>query len=226
MNRLARSIIEPVVIDVRRTSMRGPILKFLLKHDNWLRRWIAFFSIEHGLHPKHRLMNYHQFFIDNVTDTDVILDIGCGGGHVAYDVAQHAKQVIGIDIDQRYLGPSSQYQHQPNLKFIKGDATTYKFEQKFNAIILSNVLEHIEDRVGLLSNIKHLSPKFLIRVPMIDRDWLTLLKQEQGVEYRLDPTHFIEYTEAVFRQELALAGLTVDRLDVRFGEIYCVAEHA
>ena len=33
-----------------------------------------------GLHPKHRIMNYHKFFVDNVTENDTVLDIGCGNG--------------------------------------------------------------------------------------------------------------------------------------------------
>jgi len=51
-----------------------------------------------GVHPKHNIMNYHRFFVDNVGDTDEVLDIGCGNGLVAYDVADKAKKVVGIDI--------------------------------------------------------------------------------------------------------------------------------
>lgn len=224
MNRYISSIIEPVALGLRRAPLRQPILKILLRHDNFLRRWISFFSLEKGLHPKHRLTSYHAFFTDNTSPSDTVLDIGCGGGHLAYDVAQTAKQVIGIDISRHYLAASQRYTNQSNLSFVHGDVTTYQFQTNFNVVILSNVLEHIADRVGLLKKIKPLAPKLLIRVPMIDRDWLVLLKQELGVEHRLDPTHTIEYTESIFRRELAQANLVVKQLAIRFGEIYCVAE--
>jgi len=67
---------------------------------------------------------------------------------------------------------------------------------------LSNILEHIENRVKFLNKIKNLAPKILIRVPMINRDWITLYKKELGVEWRLDKTHYIEYTLESFEKEL------------------------
>lgn len=203
--------------------MRLIIFKTLLRLDNLLRRWITYYSLENGVHPKHRLTGYHQFFIDNVSSHDTALDIGCGHGFLAYDVSTKAKHVTGIDINQDYIATAQRLHRRPNLKFILGDATTCKFTVTFDAIILSNVLEHINDRVSLLKKIRPLSNKLLIRVPMIDRDWLPLRKKELGVEYRLDTTHQIEYTENIFRQELAAAGLKISQLNVRFGEIYCVA---
>jgi hypothetical protein len=39
---------------------------------------------------------------------------------------------------------------------------------------MSNVLEHIDQRVEFLKKIRLLANKFLFRVPMIDREWVTL----------------------------------------------------
>lgn len=220
---LRQRVIEPLALRVHQSAARVPLLKRLLQTDNALRRWIAFLAVENALHPKHRLMNYHQFFVDRVRNSDTVLDIGCGGGHVGFDVAQKANEVVGIDISPHYLAPSQQYAHQRNLSFVVGDATTHDFGRTFDVAILSNVLEHVSDRVGLLKKAATLAPTLLIRVPMIDRDWLPLLKKELGVEYRLDPTHTIEYTEQEFRTELSEANLTVEHLTIRFGEIYCVA---
>ena len=84
--------------------------------------------------------------------------------------------------------------------------------QKFDVIILSNVLEHIENRIEFLQKIKNLAPKILIRVPMINRDWITLYKKELGVEWRLDKTHYIEYTLESSKQKL--------KSQVKFREIF------
>lgn len=203
--------------------MKKYFLKTLLRLDNWLRRWITFFSLENGIHPKHRLTNYHQFFLDNISPSDNVLDVGCGLGLLAHDIAQKANRVVGIDINKQYLATAKEKHHHPNLTYIHGNATTYKFNETFDVLILSNTLEHIKDRVSFLQNLKPHANKFLIRVPMINRDWLVLIKKELGVEYRLDPTHHIEYTEDSFRQELSAARLVVNELSVRFGEIYCLA---
>ncbi|MCD6317896.1 methyltransferase [Candidatus Aerophobetes bacterium] len=44
------------------------------------------------MHPKHRLMNYHKFFIDNINEKDKILDVGCGNGFLTYELAAKAKK--------------------------------------------------------------------------------------------------------------------------------------
>lgn len=220
-------IVGPVVEEITQLILasrwRRPMLKQLLRFDNWLDRWVSTLAMEQGLHPKHRLMDYHQFFVSMVTDHDTVLDVGCGNGFVAYDVAGKARSVVGIDFDKASIATAQRRYQRRNLRFIHGDATTHVFGESFTVVILSNVLEHIDDRVGLLVKLSRLAPKIIIRVPMIDRDWQTALKKEMGVEWRLDPTHTIEYTEAGLRQEVAAAGLHIVSLHIRYGEIFCVA---
>lgn len=220
---LKQTIIEPAALRLRHSRLRLSILKQLLSFDNFLHRWISFFAFENNLHPKHRLTQYHQFFLDNIGPSDNVLDVGCGLGILARDIAQQANKVVGIDINKQYLATAKEKYNCANLIYIHGDATTYKFKETFDVLILSNTLEHIKDRTNFLKKLKPHARKFLIRVPMINRDWLVLLKKELGIEHRLDPTHFTEYTEKSFKKELTAAGLSIKNLSVRFGEIYCVA---
>jgi hypothetical protein len=54
---------------------------------------------EHGIHVKHRLTRYHDFFVQRIYPDERVLDVGCGNGAVAYDVADRAKaRVVGIDL--------------------------------------------------------------------------------------------------------------------------------
>lgn len=175
-----------------------------------------------GIHPKHRIMNYHQFFLDNLAETDTVLDIGCGNGALAYDISKKSRSITAIDIEKKNIRTARKRFGSDNLRYIVGDATTYDFKESFDVIVLSNVLEHIEHRIEFLLKIKHLAPKILIRVPMITRDWLAMYKKENGYEYRLDPTHYIEYTEDEFRDEALRAGLKIQNLKSRFGELYSV----
>lgn len=62
--------------------------------------------------------------------------------------------------------------------------------------------------------------RFLIRVPMFDRDWRVALKKEVGVEERLDEDHKIEFTAAIFANEMQQAGLKIAFLEVHWGEIW------
>ena len=157
------------------------LIRKLLGLDNYCYKLISKLAIleNNGIHPKHRIMNYHQFFVDNIEKGDRILDVGCCNGAVAYDLAKKAKSVLGIDINRQNIEFAKKHYQRKNLSFVIGDATKFQFKRKFDVIILSNVLEHIKNRVVFLKRIKRLSPKILIRVPMIDRDWLVLYKKKR-----------------------------------------------
>jgi ubiquinone/menaquinone biosynthesis C-methylase UbiE len=96
---------------------------------------------------------------------------------------------------------------------------------RFDAIILSNVLEHITDRPERLRmwNQWYQPRRILIRVPAFDRNWQTALKKDLGIDHRCDPTHETEYTEAQVHEEIEAAGLKVEELIIRWGEYWACA---
>lgn len=200
------------------------IIKFLIKFHELSMDGLNILSVRFnkGVHPKHELMHYYDFFIDNIHRGSKVLDIGCGYGYVAQKVASKASLVTGIDLDKRNLNKGMKNYQLKNLKFVYGDATKYKFKEKYDYVILSNVLEHIDDRVGFLKKIQALAPTLLIRVPMFDRDWLPAYKKELGLYAYSDSTHFTEYTESSFRSEIKTAGLEVKYLSIQYGEIWSV----
>ena len=88
-----------------------------------------------------------------------------------------------------------------------------------------SMLEHIERRVEFLRDVQsRLSPsRWLIRVPMFDRDWRPSLRKELGLFAYSDPTHYTEYTVESFRAEMREAGLGIRHLQVNWGEIWAEA---
>jgi len=207
-----------------RQKIYRALTKFALRLHNFAYKLSTRFAIksEGGLHPKHRIMNYHQFFVDNVSPEDRVLDIGCGNGALTFEVAQKAKKVVGIDLNKGNIRIAKEKYFAPNIEYKIGDVTKDLPNQKFDVVILSNVLEHIQDRAEFLNKIKNLTPKILIRVPMINRDWITLYKKELGVEWRLDKTHYIEYTLESFKKELEKVSLNLEKYSIQFGEIWAV----
>jgi 2-polyprenyl-3-methyl-5-hydroxy-6-metoxy-1,4-benzoquinol methylase len=204
-------------------------LKVTLRMHSFTYSWAGRLGIKvegSGLHPKHRIMNYHQFFVDNVSENDTVLDIGCGNGALTYDVARKAKKVVGIDLNERNITTAKNKFSRENIEHIHGDALTDLPNEKFDVIILSTVLEHIDKRVEFLDSLKSLAPKILIRVPMLNRSWIDIYKKELGLEYRLDRTHFIECTFEGFKDELGKAGLKVFDYSIQFGERWSVLEIA
>lgn len=201
------------------------LVKQALKLHNFAYQLSSVLAVksEGGVHPKHRLTNYHQFFLDNILPNSKVLDIGCGNGSLTFDLSKKAGKVIGIDLNEKYLKKAQKNNQAQNIEYILGDITAYDFKEKFDFAVLSNVLEHIENRAELLQKIKPLADKFLIRVPMLNRDWITLYKKEMGCEYRLDKTHFTEYTLQSLQKELEIANYKIDSYLIQFGEICLTA---
>jgi len=179
-------------------------------------------SVHKGVHPKHELMKYHDFFVNNIAPNATVLDIGCGNGSVAADVARKAKKVVAVDLNEKNITFARTKFAASNIEYLVCDATTYNFTDTFDFIVLSNVLEHIEHRIEFLNKIKHLAPTILIRVPMLNRDWLTLYKKQLGMFYFSDVTHFTEYTIESFADEIKNAGLKIKSYTIQFGEIWAI----
>ena len=175
------------------------------------------------VHPKHRLIGYHKYFISRIGASDRVIDVGCGTGAVAYDIAKETGAVVdGVDYNPKNIELARQLFVHPNVNFIEGDALNYKFGRSYNIVILSNVLEHIDERSEFLGQLikRTRADKFLIRVPIFERDWRVALRRELGLEWRLDLDHKIEYSVESFLQETIDAGLIVRHLEVRWGEIW------
>lgn len=183
-----------------------------------------------GQHPKHGILKYKEWFLDHIREDWTVVDIGCNTGAVPYLLAQKARQVIGIEINGKLLREAREKRSRPNIQYIEADATKHELAgQQADCITLSNVLEHIEKRVDFLVKIvaqlhwrDSAEKRLLIRVPVIERDWISVFKKEMGVDYRLDPTHFTEYTVEQFRGEMRDAGIEILELERRFDEIYAV----
>jgi len=177
---------------------------------------------EGGIHPKHRLTKYHEFFVNNISSEDAVLDVGCGNGFLTCDIARKAKHVTGIDLNPKNIKFAKTHFYKDNINYVVGDATKFEFGAKYDVVVLSNVLEHIDKRIEFLRRIRKLAGRFLIHVPCINRDWLTYYKRELGLFYFLDKTHKIEYTIDTLRNELAHAGMEIKSASIQFGEIWAV----
>ncbi|HUQ86851.1 MAG TPA: class I SAM-dependent methyltransferase [Vicinamibacterales bacterium] len=213
---------------ISRASAAGqaaPALRELLTMDADISGQIDLVALSYGdgVHVKHRIMRYHDFFVERVRAAERVLDIGCGYGAVANSIASRSgAHVVGLDLSAANVQKARQLFQQANLTFVEGEAPGTLPAGKFDVIVMSNVLEHIDRRVEFLREVQgKIKPsRWLLRVPMFDRDWRPSLRQELGLYAYGDPTHFTEYTLASFEREMAEAGFTIRHLQVNWGEIW------
>ncbi len=188
---------------------------------------LAAIAYDDGIHPKHRLTRYHDFFVDRVKPGDTVLDIGSGKGELAYDlVTRSGASVVGIDHDPSHVAFARSHFVHERLDFREGDVLDGLPSGRFDVVVMSNVLEHLAARVAfLLDVVTSADPdRLLLRVPVHHRDWTVALKAEVGLPSYWDRDHDIEYDEHLFRKELGEAGLDVTELILAWGEIWAVAE--
>ena len=205
-------------------------LRFVLFIHTYTYKLAAIFSIKYfGIHPKHEIINYAQWFSDNIETNKVVVDIGCKTGEMVALLSNNSKFVYGIEIESSSLSIAKARCSKANVEFILADATKFdykKLKNKINYITLSNVLEHIEDRQRFLKNIiqglGEVKPYILIRVPAYDREWTVEVKKKLNIKWKLDNTHYTEYTENQLLDELLTVGYKPHRVKCVFGEYYAV----
>lgn len=181
-------------------------------------------ALGRGEHPKHRLTRYHDFFVERIVDGARVLDVGCGYGAVARTIARArpASTVLGVELDEGRLAAAKAADNPLNLSFARANATVSLPDGPWTVVVLSNVLEHIEDRIGFLRGLVATArpDRILIRVPLFERDWKMAMRREVGANWMSDPEHFIEHTQAEFAAEMAAAGLSIDERVTLWGEIW------
>jgi len=69
-----------------------------------------------------------DFILSKISTDDIVLDLGCGYGRVAIELAKHAKKIIGIDISQENIELATNLHQQiDNLEFYKMNAVALNF---------------------------------------------------------------------------------------------------
>ena len=227
-DRVVRGVVRLWAGAVGRRRDPSSALRALLElHDELFRRIdVLAIDLDGGVHAKHRIMGYHDFFVDRVHVEESVLDVGCGKAELAYDLVERAMaNVTGIDVNRSSLDFAREHFASDRLQLVEADARTWEPGRSFDVIVLSNVLEHIADRVGLLQRLATVArPKrFLIRVPVLERDWAVGLRRDLGVFHFSDPTHETEYDREQLVSELAAAGLETTEIEQRWGELWAVA---
>ncbi|HXF85332.1 MAG TPA: class I SAM-dependent methyltransferase [Anaerolineales bacterium] len=184
-----------------------------------------------GIHIKHQIMDgIHSFFYERIPQGSTVLDLGCGYGALAYDIAVHTDaQILAMDFDATQIAFAQKRFAHPRIRFVVGNVLTdIPKDSSFDVIVLSSVLEHLKERPQFLQNLRtRFGPqKFLIRVPTFERSLAAALKKELGLFPYTDDTHEIEYTPQLFYDEMQQAGLAIVHFEIRWGDIWaeCIPE--
>jgi len=80
-----------------------------------------------------------------------ILDLGCGTGQLTAEIAAAGAQVVGLDSSPDMLGQARQ--NYPNLKFVLADATSFRFDEPFDAVFSNAALHWVKNAEAAVKSI-------------------------------------------------------------------------
>jgi 2-polyprenyl-3-methyl-5-hydroxy-6-metoxy-1,4-benzoquinol methylase len=116
-----------------------------------------------------------------------ILNAGCGSGELSLLLASRGHEVVGIDPGEEYIQLARERagDRVPNCKFVVSSIEDYRWASDFDAVISTDVLEHIEgdkNAFNCLANLVRPGGHILITVPA--GQWLFGYHDEQLGHYR------------------------------------------
>jgi glycosyltransferase involved in cell wall biosynthesis len=140
-----------------------------------------------------------------------VLEIGAGMGNLTRLLLAGRKRYVATDLDREHLERlKSRLSQRPNLETAELNATDThghdEFRGQMDTVVCLNVLEHIEDHLGALRNIRSMlqdGGRAVILVPA-GQSIYNSLDKELG--------HFLRYSEDQLRQRMTEAGFEVETI--------------
>lgn len=156
-----------------------------------------------------------------------VLDVGCGGGHVAYAMAPHVAQVVACDLSLAMLDvvrAEAQRRALTNLAVVEGGAQSLPFaDARFDGAVSRYSAHHWPDAfAGLQQVARVVKPGgFAVFIDVIAPESTPADTFLQTVEMLRDPSHVRDYRLKEWLAMLTHAGLEPravrrDRLGLEF----------
>ena len=126
--------------------------------------------------------HYHEFVLNHVPrNCENALEVGCGTGAFARELARRCKRVVAIDLSPQMIKVAQSRSGQfSNLEFRLADAMTYDFPQShFDFISSIATLHHLQQRELLMKTKDALRPGGVLMI-------LDLVQSESLVERVFD----------------------------------------
>ena len=101
------------------------------------------------------LQNQNDFFTNNLSASKgAALDIGCGSGILAFELAQYYDRVVAVDLSAKMLDIARQKRSAPNIEYIQMDASQLALDRQFDLIVSAATFHHLPNLPAALSSIK------------------------------------------------------------------------
>ena len=132
-----RKLLKKTILKMKRVVERSEISQFygtFCEEESLLRLNLRHYAV------------FHHLVKAGLKPTNKVLEIGCGFGTITYLMAKYLKRgkIVATDISsERIASCIRNFEGQKNVSFVLSDMKDFVSEQKFDMIVLPDVLEHI-----------------------------------------------------------------------------------
>jgi ubiquinone/menaquinone biosynthesis C-methylase UbiE len=150
---------------------------------------------------------------------NTVLDLGCAAGEITKKISPYVQKIIGIDYNKILIDEAKKINSGKNIEYIVSDIFDYlKKNKKFDILILSHILEHLNTPSTFLKKIKNRFTKIYIEIPDNDSDQRSHTRHQLKVEtFYNDADHIYEFTRNTFENLLQNNKLQIIKKDYKFG---------
>lgn len=169
-------------------------------------------------HPA-RIYSY-KYMLSHIKTSDNVLDLGCNLGDISFRIAEKAKRVVGIDYAPKAIETAKQRYQRENLEFHCAEAYDYlqKNNNQFDVLILSHILEHLDNPKDFLLKFKDFFNYIYIEVPDFDRYYLNLYRKDLNLPIIYsDDDHISEFDREEIKQLLLDCNITLLESEFIYG---------
>ncbi len=161
---------------------------------------------------------FHKIDPAHARKTFSVLDVGGGSGWLlgqAKQVEPRLKKTVIVDIDNHAGNEARKAGHE----YFHGRIEDFETGEKFDLILMLNLIEHVKDPVSILKKMKTLlAPDGLILIKTPNHDSLDArLFRRRGWGGFHCPRHWVLFSPESFRRAAAKAGLDVESLALTQG---------
>ena len=170
-----------------------------------------------------RLTKYRTRTISEYIKGGTVLELGCGEGAITRFLVKTCVRVVALEPAPRFYNILTEKVRSPNLETHKVFTEDFQSDEKFDYVVASGVLEHVEDVSKFLESAKRFMRKdsqLLLTVPNATSLHRRIGK-EMGLIGSLDELgpldkkvgHYRYYDFPTLRQDLEANGLSVQTLE-------------
>ena len=151
--------------------------------DFWAPRYEGLWAQRWSLGPSRRLIHQH---LDSVLpDAERILDVGCGIGQLAQELAQRrpACEIVGCDASPDMMARAVRDYPAPNLRYHLGPVEAMERSSGFDALVCTHAFPYFPDKpasMGAMAALLRPGGRLLIiqanTENLYDRAWLLIVR--------------------------------------------------